>query len=993
MGITIRFTFHLWGTSVTHVKNPFAYIFSILFLTTLFFIQPVEARRNRTIASVVSISPASVNLVVGSSQTFSASGGVSPYIFTASAGSFANTSIYTAPSVAGAVTVTVKDANLASASAKINVYSKLQIGSSSMSLNVGTTYSIVASGGLTPYSYSLTGVGSLSGSTYSTGSATGTATITIMDALKQQVSLTVMVVAPVTSTPPPTTSTTQINAAGMGVTSVLTPNCTPAIRTDFMDVLSWTSRRVEPGDCNIVRIATPIFSWPLPIDLNASLPMNLAIRRPSDGYSIARSTTRPRVLLADTTLASGQYEWTVSYTNKNGLVVTSQARRFSISSDASVMKLPTGISFAATVANKSRPRALPTGTDFATIASKAQNGEYKVQYAAFLAKANTLLTAAVPTPPANLTRADFTSDLTYTQWLLSLAKAANDELTAIETLGYAGKFTGNTAFDNMTVTHVMSLAAWPTDGATSETVQDQANTQIYLALGMGLDLLQTKLTSTQRSTIVTALKARLTQAMARYAGLDSWPYNSHVLDPNVVNVTETLMYSVGTPEFPEANAMLVTAWETLATMLGTWGGGSDGAFANSDAYGWFFLNTVARTASIMKLVAGLDITKWPAVGHYGDNQIAMTTATGYMRGQFGDAVESNDHYRAYSFSGYRLFASATGRPENEWYWRANPSNLTIQISLQPIHYLMLGISTPVAPLATPAIADSFVFEDAGLVAMHSKTTDTARSSLFFRSSRFGSFNHSHADNNAFTFVSKGKEIFISGGYYPYYLSPHHALVGRATRFKNALTFNGGIGQAEPVAAPTAPGAPIMSMDTRGQLINFGDNGTWAYTTGDATLAYRGQDPTTKAFTPLLTKAVRSVAYNRQERVAVIYDWATSATAKTWELNFQSLVLPTLVGSTIHVNNGGVESCMDVYGPAGSIAITNGFPIAPEVTQPDQFHTRYSVTTASTQLVSVTVIREDCRAVPVSVSYASTAATVVINNGSSMVFDQKTIKSP
>ncbi|MFY8018691.1 MAG: heparinase II/III domain-containing protein, partial [Inhella sp.] len=66
-------------------------------------------------------------------------------------------------------------------------------------------------------------------------------------------------------------------------------------------------------------------------------------------------------------------------------------------------------------------------------------------------------------------------------------------------------------------------------------------------------------------------------------------------------------------------------------------------------------------------------------------------------------------------------------------------------------------------------------------------------------------NHGHADQNSYVFRVKGQDLLISGGYYPWYQSPHHAAVTRATRFKNALTFDGGIGQAEPVSNPKAPG--------------------------------------------------------------------------------------------------------------------------------------------------------------------------------------------
>ena len=222
------------------------------------------------------------------------------------------------------------------------------------------------------------------------------------------------------------------------------------------------------------------------------------------------------------------------------------------------------------------------------------------------------------------------------------------------------------------------------------------------------------------------------------------------------------------------------------------------------------------------------------------------------------------------------------------------------------------------------------------------------------------------------------------------MSPHHALVGRATRFKNALTIDGGIGQAEPNPTPTAPDKPLSSMDARGQLINFLDNGTWAVTSGDATLAYRGYDSATGKWTPFLDNAVRTVAYNRAERVAVIYDWATSNKARTWELNFQMLNAPTLNKSTLRAVAGDAEGCVDVYNAPGTFRVTKGFPIAPENGLPDEYQARYSVSSPSTSLVALTVIREDCRSVPVVVAVTAEIASVSIGGAEPLVMDRRTV---
>jgi len=276
----------------------------------------------------------------------------------------------------------------------------------------------------------------------------------------------------------------------------------------------------------------------------------------------------------------------------------------------------------------------------------------------------------------------------------------------------------------------------------------------------------------------------------------------------------------------------------------------------------------------------------------------------------------------------------------------------------------------------------------GLVAFHSDPVAPRRSSLFFKSGRFGAYNHSHADQNAFVLHSNGVALLVSGGYYPYYGSPHHTQVARATRYQNALTFDGGIGQAESNPRPVAPTAPEYSMDARGALLATGGNDAVALATGDATLAYRGWDAATRRWTPLLTDAVRSVAYAKREKVAVVYDWATSASPRRWELNLHGFApFATQDGGMVRIERDKASACITHHGPAGSFVQKTGFEIAPERPRPQQFHGRFTMAAPSTELAVVTVIREDCRDVPVSVSFAGTEATVRIG-AQTLRFDKR-----
>lgn len=165
-------------------------------------------------------------------------------------------------------------------------------------------------------------------------------------------------------------------------------------------------------------------------------------------------------------------------------------------------------------------------------------------------------------------------------------------------------------------------------------------------------------------------------------------------------------------------------------------------------------------------------------------------------------------------------------------------------------------------------------------------------------------------------------------------------------------------------------------------MNFYDDGTWAIASGDATKAYRGRKLSTGEETPLLSAADRTVAFNRKERVVVIYDWAQSSTARKWELNFQTLTSnsPFIAGPFFKVQNGTSSACAQVYGPAGSYAVSSGWPanLTPAKDSPDQSRIRFTVLDTTTDFAAVTVIREDCRILPVSVTFSGSEASININ---------------
>jgi hypothetical protein len=83
------------------------------------------------------------------------------------------------------------------------------------------------------------------------------------------------------------------------------------------------------------------------------------------------------------------------------------------------------------------------------------------------------------------------------------------------------------------------------------------------------------------------------------------------------------------------------------------------------------------------------------------------------------------------------------------------------------------------------------FTDIGWVAMHSALGDAKEDVwALFKSSRFGSFSHGHADQNSFQLNAFGRALLIDSGYYPWYGSPHDQLWTRQTKAHNAVLVNG-----------------------------------------------------------------------------------------------------------------------------------------------------------------------------------------------------------
>lgn len=149
--------------------------------------------------SGLGISPAAVTLAVNNTQTFSALGGSGPFTYSIVSGGGSinsSTGLFTAPATAGSVTVRVTDSLAATATATVTVNAALAISPATKTLAVNNSFTFSATGGVSPYTFSVfSGGGSINSTTgaYTAPASGGAVVVRVTDSFGNISSSTVTI--------------------------------------------------------------------------------------------------------------------------------------------------------------------------------------------------------------------------------------------------------------------------------------------------------------------------------------------------------------------------------------------------------------------------------------------------------------------------------------------------------------------------------------------------------------------------------------------------------------------------------------------------------------------------------------------------------------------------------------------------------------------------------------------------------------------------------
>jgi hypothetical protein len=691
--------------------------------------------------------------------------------------------------------------------------------------------------------------------------------------------------------------------------------------------LSQSSAQVGPADCTIVEQTPPDFSWP---DLSSDAAYQVTLTYP-DGHTRSMSVTHNWANW-DEVLPAGSYGWQVQVTNANG-TQQSRLRRFTVDVSAVPFLIPDWTILFNRAAAKPHPRALPDYATAQTMLSQRQTG-----FGLLLSRVDSKLADPVQAEPA---AASVSTILAQTQ----------EECQRTLEAALAWLVTNKEEHFVDALRRATNLASWDPHGTTAYANADQVSSEIARTLALAYDWLFPRLDATQKDLLLAPITARATDMYNDTIGSRA-PVAIHPQDSHR-NVTLTYLAAISVVLAGDVPGAWIGVRDTLSLAIhwtSPWGD-EDGGFGNGTGYATWVNGDLLLAWYTLRWVVDVDLAQKAWMRNYA-NFLAYFIPPGTPAGVFGDGAERTLTEAWARFGkAYTLFAPS---PLGRWY--------ASQLQGEDPSRFELLLAPPADPSPAPYPAstpEAALFPSIGWAALHSGLQDPARVSVYFKSSPFGSFNHSHADQNSFVVDAGGQRLAIDSGYYDDYGTPHWWQWYKRTRAHNAITFDGGQGQ--------------VVMEESGQLgpgtvTRFEHHSGYDIVQGDATQAYGGA----------LTEAKRSMVYLRPNLV-LVYDRLASGVARQWEWNIHALnTMSAISGTKISIVNNGQSLCVDMLaGPPMQFTQTSQFPVDPGGTWTPQWHGAFVSTSPLGSTEFIALLRVGCTATTASADKANGVWTVPV----------------
>jgi len=383
----------------------------------------------------------------------------------------------------------------------------------------------------------------------------------------------------------------------------------------------------------------------------------------------------------------------------------------------------------------------------------------------------------------------------------------------------------------------------PVAGATDIYYNDEAHFRLWRKLPLVYDQVRDQLTPAEKQVVLAHFKTRGDRSVAwiKKAKIEKIQRNS--LDVNAESHPVRFMAMTGLTglalwdDLPEAREWWRFAYVFYRDQFSPWGG-DDGGWAEGNAY---WRGTIEHAAFQDVLLAIGDPLAYDSPFWKNSPYFALYNVQPYLHTIFGDTSNAGRFNLDPSVADY---LEHLARVFQNGYFRSYAALCNDQ-RVRPVDKGMEGLDRTY-PTACEFLVRNFIasskslppsrplselppqryFRDVGWVSMHSalgRPEDDIH--ITFKSSPYGSFSHSHADQNAFILNAFGEGLAINSAYREFHRSPLHKEWTWQTKSKNALLIDG-VGQN------------AQDKKATGKITRFETAPRYVLTTGDATVAYQ-----------------------------------------------------------------------------------------------------------------------------------------------------------
>lgn len=387
----------------------------------------------------------------------------------------------------------------------------------------------------------------------------------------------------------------------------------------------------------------------------------------------------------------------------------------------------------------------------------------------------------------------------------------------------------------------------PVIGATDIYYNDEAHFRLWRKLPLVYDQLRDQLTSEERSTVLAHFEKRghRSYEWIKKEDIEKLKRNSIEVKPRSHPVRFMAMTGLAGlalwDDLPEAREWWRFAYVFYRDQFSPWGG-DDGGWAEGPAY---WRGTFEHANFQDALLAIGDPFAYASPFWRNSPYFALYNVQPYLHTTFGDVSNAGHFDLEPVVADYMLHMA---RVQQNGFFHAY-ADLCTDPRPRPADKGLAGLDR-VYPTSCEFLVRNFIasakplpparplselppfrfFRDIGWVSMHSslgRPDDDIH--VTFKSSPYGSFSHSHADQNAFIVNAFGEGLAINSAYREFHRSPLHKAWTWQTQSKNAILIDG-LGQNP------------QDKTATGKITRFEVGPRYVWTTGDATVAHQTLQP-------------------------------------------------------------------------------------------------------------------------------------------------------